>query len=543
MINQGKLVGVLYLENSLASNAFPARQIAVVKLLASQAAISLENTRLYRDLAAREAKIRRLVDANVIGVFVGTDDGGVVEANEAFLRIVGYTRQEFRAAGVRWTDLTPCEWMQRSAQARTEVRMTGAAQPYEKEYFCRDGSRVPVLIGLADVGDGSGEIIAFVLDLTDRKRAEEALRASEEKWKAVFENNPTMYFMVDPSGTILSVNPFGAEQLGYASEDLVGRPVKMLFHEGDVESALRNKAMCLEHIGRTRSWELRKIRKNGDILWVRETGRAMAIEGRLVVLVVSEDITERKRAEEALREMQAQLARANRVETMGQLTASIAHELNQPIAATVANAQAALRWLGRPTPELDEVRRALDRIVRDGVRAGAVVSRTRDLFRRASPRDDQVEINSTIREVIELTRNEVTKHGISVGTALAEGLPAIHGNRVELQQVLLNLIVNAVEAMGEDDGPRHLLIGTGRSEAGDVLVSVRDTGPGLAPEAVERLFNAFFTTKPSGLGLGLSISHSIIEAHGGRLWASANEPRGAVFQFTLPVRPEGAQRA
>jgi len=542
MINQGKLVGMLYLENSLASNAFPARQIAVVKLLASQAAISLENTRLYRDLAAREAKIRRLVDANVIGIFVGTDDGGVVEANDAFLRMVGYTRQEFRAAGVRWTDLTPHEWMQRSVQARTEVRMTGAAQPYEKEYFCRDGSRVPVLIGLADVGDGSGEIIAFVLNLTERKRAEEALRASEEKWKAVFENNPTMYFMVDPSGTILSVNPFGAEQLGYATEELVGRPVKMLFHEADVESGLRNKAICLEHIGRTRSWELRKVRKNGEMLWVRETGRAMAIESRPVVLVVSEDITERKRAEEALREMQAQLARANRVETMGQLTASIAHELNQPVAATVANAQAALRWLGRPAPELDEVRHALDRILRDSVRAGAVVSRTRDLFRRASPRDDQVEINSTIREVIELTQNEATKHGVSVRPVLAEGLPAIHGNRVELQQVLLNLIVNAVEAMGEDDGPRDLLIGTSRTEADDVLVSVRDTGPGLAPEAVERLFNAFFTTKPSGLGLGLSISRSIVEAHGGRIWASANQPHGAVFQFTLPLRPESAPR-
>ena len=258
------------------------------------------------------------------------------------------------------------------------------------------------------------------------------------------------------------------------------------------------------------------------------------------------DLTERKRAEAEARESerrhretQAQLAHANRVATIGQLTASIAHEVNQPIAATVTNAQAALRWLDAEPPNMEEAREALARIVRDGKRAGAVVGRIRTSSRGAPPRDERVDINAAIREVIELTRSEAMKNGVSVQTDLAEGLPPIQGDRVELQQVILNLILNAIEAMSEmSEGPRELLITTGKTELGDVLVAVRDSGPGLAPAALENLFKAFHTTKPNGLGLGLSICRSIVEAHGGRLWASANATRGAVFQFTLPAHPD-----
>jgi len=226
---------------------------------------------------------------------------------------------------------------------------------------------------------------------------------------------------------------------------------------------------------------------------------------------------------------------------MGQLTASIAHEVNQPIAATVANAQAGLRWLGAEPPNLDEVRQAFSRIVRDGDRAGAVVGRIRALIKGAPPRDERVEINAAIRDVIEITHGEATKNGVLVQTDLVEGLPLVQGDRVELQQVILNLILNAVEAMREmSEGSRELLITTGKTESGDVLVAVRDSGPGLEPAALENLFKAFHTTKPNGLGLGLSICRSIIESHGGRLWASASAPRGAVFQFTLPVHSDYA---
>jgi signal transduction histidine kinase len=226
---------------------------------------------------------------------------------------------------------------------------------------------------------------------------------------------------------------------------------------------------------------------------------------------------------------------------MGQLSASIAHEVSQPVAAAVTNAHAALRWLDATPPDLEEVREALDWIVKDGNRASDVIGRIRALIKRAPPQKDGLEINEAIREVIALTRGEAVKHGISVRTQLAAGLPLLRGDRVQLQQVALNLIINAIEAMnGVGEGTREVLISTGQAEPDGVLVAVRDTGPGLAPASLERLFEAFYTTKPGGLGMGLSICRSIIEAHGGRLWATANVPQGAIFQFTLPARPGGA---
>jgi C4-dicarboxylate-specific signal transduction histidine kinase len=226
---------------------------------------------------------------------------------------------------------------------------------------------------------------------------------------------------------------------------------------------------------------------------------------------------------------------------MGQLSASIAHEVNQPIAAAVTNAHAALRWLGARPPDLEEVRQAIGRIVKDGNRAGDVVGRIRDLIRKAPSRKDTLKINEAILEVIALTRGEVVKNGVSVQTQLAEGLPLIQGDRVQLQQVILNLIINAVEAMSvASEGSRELLISTRISESDGVLVLVRDSGPGLAPAGLERIFEAFYTTKPGGLGMGLSVCRSIIEAHGGRLWANPNVPQGAVFQFTVPPNPDSA---
>jgi NO-binding membrane sensor protein with MHYT domain/signal transduction histidine kinase len=262
--------------------------------------------------------------------------------------------------------------------------------------------------------------------------------------------------------------------------------------------------------------------------------------GDLVEFVgTSIDMTERRRAEEARLDAQNQLAHANRVTAMGQLAASIAHEVNQPIAATVTNAQAALRWLDRRPPDLEEVRQTLARIAKDGNRAAEVIDEIRALIKKAPPRKDRLEINGAIREVMGLTRGEAAKNGVLVHTELVEGLPLIQGDRVQLQQVILNLVINSVEAMsGVGEGARELLISTGKVEPDSVLVAVRDSGPGLAPATLERLFESFYTTKPGGLGLGLSICRSIIEAHGGRLWACANEPRGAVFQFTMPAHAD-----
>jgi C4-dicarboxylate-specific signal transduction histidine kinase len=239
--------------------------------------------------------------------------------------------------------------------------------------------------------------------------------------------------------------------------------------------------------------------------------------------------------EAKIRTVQAELAHVSRVTTLGQLTASIAHEVNQPIAAARNNARAGLNFLDRRPPDLGEVREALDCIVGDTDRAADIIDRIRDHIKKAPPQKERFDLNEAINEVIVLARSEISKNGVSVQTALTGRVLPVEGDRVQMQQVVLNLILNAVEAMGSvEAGPRELSISTEQTRANSVLVAVRDSGPGIDPENIERVFEAFYTTKSSGVGMGLSICRSIIDAQGGRLWAEPNEPRGAVFQFTLP---------
>src|SRR2546427_1174803 len=250
---------------------------------------------------------------------------------------------------------------------------------------------------------------------------------------------------------------------------------------------------------------------------------------------------ERKHAEEARREAQAELARVSRVTTMGELTASLAHEVNQPIAAAVTNANTCLRWLTRDQPDLEEAREAALRIVRDATRAADIISRIRLLFKKVSPKPELVDVNEAIREMMVLLRSEATRYNITVRMELAADLPRIVGDRVQLQQVLMNLIVNGIDAMKQVDGARQLAVKSQRTEKEEVLVSVSDTGVGLPPQQADQLFNAFFTTKPNGTGMGLRISRSIVESHGGRLWAEDNSPRGASFHFALPTKAEAQE--
>ena len=421
LLTQAKVIGMLYFENNLAPHVFAPARLAVLKLLASQAAIALENTRLYRDLAAREAKIRRLVDANIIGIVVWKADGAILDANDAFLGMLGYEREDLVSGRLRWTDLTPPKWREVNERALQEVLRTGRAQPYEKEYIRKDGSRVPVMIGGAAFEAEGKEGVSFVLDLTERKRAEEEACESERRY--------------------------------------------------------RDAQMELEH--------------------------------------------------------------ANRVDTFGQLAASIAHEVTQPISATVTCAEAGLRWLSAQPPGVEEARELLRAIVNSGHRAADVIGRIRELMQKAPPRKEPVDINQAIRDVIELTHGETWKHGVSVQAQLVDGLPLIQGDRVQLQQVLLNLVINAIEAMsGVGEGARELRITTARVDADCVLVAVCDSGPGIAPDNAERVFAPFYSTKPTGLGMGLSICRSIIEVHGGRLSAASNVPSGAIFQFTVPVHAD-----
>jgi PAS domain S-box-containing protein len=538
LLNQAKLIGVLYLENNLAPRVFAPGRIAVLKLLASQAAISLENSRLYRDLAEREARIRRLVDSNIIGIVFWSLGGQILDANDAFLRMVGYDRDDLVSGGIRWRDMTPPEWYDRDVQAVEDLTTIGTMQPFEKEYFRKDGSRLPVMIGGASFEEGGNQGVAFVLDLTERKRAEQAV----QRLASIVESSNDAIASKDLNGIITSWNKGAQELFGYAAAEVIGEPVTILIppERQNEEPIILNR---IRHGEGVDHYETVRRRKDGTLVDVSLTVSPIKnADGRIIgASKIARDITERKRAEEAFREVQMELAHANRVAITGQLTASIAHEVNQPIAAIVTSAQAALRWLDRPPPRVEEARATLARIVQDGRRARDVIARIRALINKAPPRRDRLDINAAVRELIELTRGEAVKNGVSVRTQLGDGLPLIHGDRVQLQQVILNLIVNAVEAMtGVSEGVRDLLISTGKAESGSVLVAVKDSGPGLAPASLERLFDAFYTTKPGGLGMGLSICRSIIDAHGGRLWASANVRQGASFQFLLPAHPDSA---
>jgi PAS domain S-box-containing protein len=782
-------------------------------------------------LREREAKIRRLVDANIIGIFFWDFDGGILEANEAFLHMVGYNHDDLVAGRIRWTDLTPPEWRERDVRLIQEHRITGSLQPFEKEYFRKDGSRVPVLMGVASFEEGRNQGVAFVLDLTERKRAEQALRRSEgylaeaqrlshtslavfnkttvlywsdetyrmwefdplqglpsreavrqrmhpNDWERVEENiergarekrsvanefriilpdgrvkhvEATNYPVFSESGELLEIVGTGVdvterkrkeerlrvqhrvaqilaeavtiedatprmlqamgeclgwdvgalwrvdrkaetlrcvelwhkasvevpefervsrestfcpglglpgrvwsslepeyvsdvvpdenfprapiaereelhaglafpillegEALGvieFFSREIrrpdqellnvlatIGSQVGQFIERKRTEEALRESEQrarsaldgiaglvavlapngkletvnrqLSEYFGRSLEWlkswgtndavhpedlprilelvergittgiafdfELRVRRFDGEYRWFEN--RHVPIQddsGRIARwYVLLTDIEDRTRALARLEQMQSDFAHMNRVSMMGELAASLSHEITQPIAAARNYARAALNFLDRQTPDLHEVKKQLGGVMGAADRSGEIIQRIRDHIKKAPPRKACFDLNHAIDEIIAMGRSAISRNGVSVRTLLAEGLAPVRGDRVQLQQVVLNLILNAVEAIGSIElGPRDLLISTEQDQTQEVRVAVRDSGPGIDPENLERVFEAFYTTKTTGMGMGLSICRSIIDAHGGRLWASVIEPHGAVFQFTLP---------
>ncbi|MFL6602922.1 MAG: AAA family ATPase [Steroidobacteraceae bacterium] len=831
--NRGKLIGVLYLENNLAPHVFAPRRVAMLKLLASQAAMSLENTSLYRDLAKREARIRRLVDVNVVGIYIWDLDGTILEANDAFLRMVGYEREELVSGRLRWIDLTPAEWLGRDRQELVaEVQRTGSVQPVEWEFIRKDGSRVPVLVAAASF-EAEKQGVVFVLDLTDRKGVEQALRQSEAylaeaqrlthtgSWafnlvtgkhtyysdeafrlfgldpqsgrlpefeeitrlihpedrdrvlaelaqvlrdKVEYEQD---YRIVLPAGTVRHMHSIGhpvrdqagerveyfgtvldvterkrAEQrllaqhlvarilaetvtveeamprilqavcecagwhvgvrwridreagvlrcadvwckpsidltqfeavtrtstlrlgsgfpgrvwasrtpvyipdvlhdpelyadtaaraglraavalpillgsevlgvIGFFSRNVSPTEQNVLDVPGTIASQigqftkraaavdeLQLRVSMLQHIpvaawsvtpdgtpdivnqlwfeytgqtseyvnshpeawmatihpedreraagiywdgirsGRGFTMEARFLRaRDGTYRW--HLNRAVAVrdsEGNILRFVgTSTDVHDWRQAQEELRNTQAELAHTARVLTMGELTASIAHEVNQPLGAIVTSAGACERWLAAKPPQIENARRALERIFNDGRRAGEVIKRIRALMKRQAPQKEWLQINEAILEVIAIAQHQLRRNDILLETQLAEGLSLVRGDRVQLQQVLLNLIVNAIEAMsGMDERRRELTIVSAADGPEAVAVEVRDSGTGLDPERAAHLFEPFYTTKAEGMGIGLSVSRSIVEAHGGQLSAAANVPHGAVFRFSVPL--------
>jgi PAS domain S-box-containing protein len=509
--------------------------------LAARAAISLENTRLYRDLEERDRRIRRLVDSNIIGIVIWDLDGRLIDANDAFLRMVRYEREDLQA-GLRWFDMTPPEWQEAHARHEAEeLKATGIMQAREKEYFRKDGSRVPVLIGAACFEGQPDQGVAYILDLSEQKRAEEALRRSEAYLAEAQRQTHTGSCAID--GTSRETVYWSDEMFRLFGFDPQQGPPKWeqfleQIHPEDREkvtfasdTTFRTKVKC--------DVEFRIVKPDGTVKHIHGIGHpALDPSGQLVqVLGTMVDVTERKRAEEArdrLRQLEADLAHINRVSTMGELTASLAHEIKQPIGAAVTNAEACLRLLNRDLPDLPEAREAALEMARDARRAADIIDRVRLLHQKGSPQLDVVDVNELIREMIIVLHNESNRHSVAMRTDLAEGLPTVMADRVQLQQALMNLMLNGIEAMRDTSG--ELTIKSQLAKDDQLLISITDTGMGVPSENIDKIFNAFFTTKHQGTGLGLSITRSVVESHGGRIWANANSERGATFCFTLPIR-------
>jgi PAS domain S-box-containing protein len=660
-------------------------------------ALAFVATLHHRQVSAREHRLRLMVEHLPVGaVYV---EGDHLLLNKTAEAITGYQRSELTTrAGWFHTLHGPQAAV---VQERYEAdRAAGVPAAREVRITRRDGEER--IVEFVTYRFDGGEVW-LLYDITERVRAVVGLRATEERYRILYEENPAMYFTVDERGTVLSVNDFGAEQLGYTVEELLRQPVLNVFHPEDRGAALQHLNRCLENPEHLYNWEVRKVRKDGGLMWVREDARAVrGMDGRPVVLIVCEDITERKRAEEALRQaydemdrrvqertaelswtikilqdevvqrrqaqdslqesrerfrqlaettraipweadartwqftyvgpqavelfgyplaawyekdfwvshihpddrksavdfclessrhlehyefqyrmiaadgrtvwlndivhvkstdgtpetlrgymldiserkwaeedlqrLREQLAHVTRVTTMGELTASLAHELNQPLTAIVSNAQAGERFLAAPSPPLAEVREILEDIVADGQRAGEVIRRLRGLLKKGEFEFAPLDLNEVIGEVVMLAGADALVRNVPLALELDSNLPPVRGDRVQLQQVLLNLILNGLEAMGDGvGGDGKLVIQTDLGGGGTVRVAVRDSGVGIPENTLDRVFEPFYSTKPAGMGMGLSITRSILEAHGGRIWAANNPDRGASIWFTLPA--------
>jgi PAS domain S-box-containing protein len=433
------------------------------------------------------------------------------------------------------------ELVQQTINRATNER---AKLDFEHRLLMQDSSvkYLHVLAHALESPSGDLEYVGAVTDVTAAKRVEEALRRSESNLAEAQRLSHTGSYVGTPGpGEISYWSEECYRVLGFDPQE--GLPTLETFRQRVYPEDQARNIEEMERAAHEKTefeFDYRIVHPGGEIRDIHTVGHPIfSPSGDLVEFVGTViDVTERKRAEEErerLRQAQADLARINRMTTMGELTASLAHEVNQPIAASVTNANTCIRWLAAEVPNLDKARAAAERIVKDGTRAAEIISRIRLVFQKGSSQLELVDVNEVIDEMIVLLRGEATRYAISVRKELAADLPQVTGDRVQLQQVVMNLMINSIDAMKQMDGARDLAIKSQRAENEQVLVSVTDNGVGLPPQQADQIFNAFFTTKSNGTGMGLRISRSIIESHGGRLWAANNSPRGATFQFTLPA--------
>ena len=497
---------------------------------------------LYETLRVREEKLRQsedslrtTIDTIPTLAWVCGPDGAAEIQNQRWLSYTGLSQAQ--VAGWGWVvAIYPQDLPELESHWRATL---SAGEPFEHEVRMRrfDGEYRWFLFRATPLRDKLGDILKWYAtntDIHDRKLAEDGLR----KLASLVENSTDFIGMASLEGDVLFINPAGQAVVGLAgSKQVYETKILDYIAEQDLERFGNDVLPVVFKDGRWEGETLFRHFKTGASISMWQHIFFITDEGsgrRLALATVCRDITERKRSEEKFQHAQAQLAHMARLTTMGELAASIAHEVNQPLAAIVANGNACLRWLRRAEPDLDEAQTAVDRIVRDGRRAGDIISRIRALSKQASTEKESLDVNGIIQEVVALIQAEVRRNRVALRTELADDLPRVLGDRVQLQQVLLNLVMNGIEAMRRvEDRPRELVIRTQKGDECHVCVAVQDSGMGLDSANMDRIFDAFYTTKREGMGMGLSISRSIVENHGGRLRAAANKGPGATFEFTL----------
>ena len=503
-----------------------------------------QRKRAEQELRESETRFRTFVDhaADAFGVF--DEQHKLIDVNRETCESLGYSREELigrvpqsfdqdvDAARLRWID---------------EQIGAGEVCTFETRHRRKDGTLFPVevRVGAFQLGDRRLHL-ALARDISERKRAQEELRESETRFRTFVDHAGDALVVQDfEHGTIVDVNRQACESVGYTREELIGK-TPLLFHLDAGDDEMKS-VLARAEAGETVFDTHLHRRKDGSVFPVEVHASVFWHGGRRFLLKVARDISDRMRAEEQrerLRQLEADLAHLDRLTVLGELTASIAHEVNQPLSGVVSNASACLRWLAGEAPNLEEAREATRRIVRDGKRAAEVIARTRALATKNPGAMDSLVLGEVFRDVLPLVEEVAKKNRVRIRTEFAAGLSPVAGDRVQLQQVLLNLVMNAIDAMSTlDGGARELVITARNLDPEQVEVTVEDCGIGLDPSAIQRVFDPFYTTKPGGMGMGLSVCRSIVRTHGGRLWATANDGPGATFHFTLAVHHEEGSNA
>jgi PAS domain S-box-containing protein len=501
--------------------------------------------RAQEEVLKQTSRLDELFEHTPEAVAVLSADGRIVRINKEFTRMFGYDPDEVLERPVN--DLIVPERLVESALEYSRRLKSGDRVEVETVRRRKNGTDVHVsLLAVPVTAASGGQVANYAIyrDITERKRVEERLLESEVRFQAIADTAPVMIWTTGTDGLCNYFSKPWLDFTGRTMEQEVGMGWLEGVHPDDAQGCL-NCFLPAFHARKSFRMEYRLRRADGEYRWVDESGIPRYTPGGEFAGYIgcNIDITDRKRAEEErerLRQVQSELAHINRVTTMGELAASIAHEIKQPISAAHTNAKTCLRWLGRNHPDIEEAREAASRVIQDVIRSSEIISRIRVLFKKGEPEREWVDVNEVIREMIRLMRSEAARHAISIHTELAPELPNVRADRVQLQQVFLNLMLNGIDAITESNVAGDLTIKSRRNSDGQMFISVSDTGIGLPPEQANKIFDAFFTTKPQGTGMGLSISRSIIESHGGRLWATGNSDRGATFQFTLPLEQAAA---